>query len=255
MELVAPDLRTLALVNGRGGALGLPPALAHVRAPRLRELTVVDPPGQLRFAPARARADGDEDDGEKGPPRFPRLERLNVLGCEGVLGLRRWTRMAPRLTHLRISHLREAVAEPALRDLAPFLGAGECAYCGCLSVDALLTCVGVRTGPAREDGLHFANLEVLMIQPSPEPAVGGPGVGFYMQHLAAFNRLHRASTWPWALVPPWRHPRSVYEEGDVALWDWLDRLDGGEGCWKVEEKWFFPRLTSGQCASAWMRTF
>ena len=103
--------------------------------------------------------------------------------------------------------------------------------------------------------MHFANLEVLMIQPSPEPAVGGPGVGFYMQYLAAFNRLHRASTWSWALVPPWRHPRSVYEEGDEASWDWLDRLDGGEGCWKAEEKWFFPRVTRGQCASAWMRTF
>ena len=106
-DLLGLDLRTLALVNGGGGALGLPPALAHVRAPRLRELTVVDPSGQLRFAPA------DEEEGEvgeKGPPRFPRLERLNVLGGEGVLGLRRWARMAPRLTHLRISHLREAVA-------------------------------------------------------------------------------------------------------------------------------------------------
>ena len=121
VELVAPDLRTLVLVNDRGGALGLPPALAHMRAPQLRELTIIDPPGQLRFAPAHARVD---EVGEEGPPCFPRLERLNMLGCHAVLDLRRWTHTAPRLTHLRITRLDD-MSDVVENDLAQLLGASK----------------------------------------------------------------------------------------------------------------------------------
>ena len=42
---------------------------------------------------------------EEAPLRFPRLERLNMLGCRNMQDLGRWAIMAPRLTHLRISHL------------------------------------------------------------------------------------------------------------------------------------------------------
>lgn len=109
VELVAPYLHTLALVNN---SHNLPPSLARApHFPQLRELTIVDPQGQLQFTPehyywmSQMMPEAAAAKVEEAPLRFPRLERLNMLGCRNMQDLGRWAIMAPRLTHLRISHL------------------------------------------------------------------------------------------------------------------------------------------------------
>ena len=124
VELVAPDLRTLVLINN---SLELPPSLAHApRFPQLREFTIVDPHGQLEFAPAlchwmiQTTPEVVVADGKEVQPCFPLLERLNMLGCREVLDLRHWVNMAPRLTHLRISHLSPFGCEMVYQVLESF---------------------------------------------------------------------------------------------------------------------------------------
>ena len=55
-----------------------------------------------------------------------RSERLNIPGCLEMLDLRRWAHTAPKLAHIRITHLRDILGQMANEDLVQFLDAGEC---------------------------------------------------------------------------------------------------------------------------------
>ena len=119
LELVAPDLHTLALISSRWGRLGLSPSLVHKPFPQLRELTVVDHFGQLGFAPVPLYGGPSQGSPEniREPTLYPRLERLSMLGTAHTMDLPRWSRRAPRLTHLRIAHLQEYVMESVINIL------------------------------------------------------------------------------------------------------------------------------------------
>ena len=88
-------------------------------------------------------------------------------------------------------------------------------------------------------GLQFAHLKVLILQPRQPPARYALYRAIHLSYSAFCSRLRsmpHAPTRSWALLPPWEHSRPIYQEGDLALQGWRDRLDGGEGCWKIDEK-------------------
>lgn len=86
----------------------------------------------------------------------------------------------------------------------------------------------------------FAHLETLMVQPRPRPAPGARASNVYVTYSDFCNRLkklHYVSTQSWALIPAMEHSWSIYDDRDMALQDWRNRLEGGEGCWKMDEEW------------------
>ena len=79
-----------------------------------------------------------------------------------------------------------------------------------------------------------------MIQPYPPPGPGAICGNVYIEYFAFCDRLrklHYMSMRSWALIPAGERSRSISEDKDMALQDWRDRLNGGEGCWRMDEEW------------------
>lgn len=79
-----------------------------------------------------------------------------------------------------------------------------------------------------------------MIQPyspSDPGAMCGNVYDEYFVFCDRLRKLHYMSTRSWALIPAAQCSRSISEDKDMALQDWRDRLNGGEGCWRMDEEW------------------
>ena len=91
--------------------------------------------------------------------------------------------------------------------------------------------------------IKLPRLRVVLVQPSPPPKPRMQHGNLHIQHGAFMSRLwwmHKTATLPWGLLPPkdWADTRSLE---DVALREWRDRMEGGEGCWDVDESVFASR--------------
>ncbi|KAI0332342.1 hypothetical protein GY45DRAFT_495512 [Cubamyces sp. BRFM 1775] len=278
-ELVAPHLRTLALLQSDGFTL---PPIRNV-LPRLRELTLLvgisvmlngedgfqehgrSCASHLRPHGSESPEDADVSDGvdenenvsdSPGPTeapicaaatpslsvlcaRFPALERLHVVcGRHRDFRLRdtlaHLPRLAPKLTHLRISnatYTHEACIPDFLR-AALGMPCPEFAFLGTASPPRL-----VQRPPGADPDIHAAlpalrNVVVHSVLPPAGGACGNP----YMEYVAlmdAVNAIGAACEATEAVrVRAVRSDRAKHRHWEeLVARQWVERIEGGYGCW------------------------
>ncbi|KAI0661343.1 hypothetical protein C8Q70DRAFT_1043941 [Cubamyces menziesii] len=249
-ELVAPHLRTLALLQSDGFTL---PPIRNV-LPRLRELTLlvgisVMLNGEDGFqVDGRSRASHLRPHGSESPEdadipvlcaRFPALERLHVVcGRHRDFRLRdtlaHLPRLAPALTHLRISnatYTHEACIPEFLRAALgmPF---PEFAFLGTASPPRL-----VQRPPGTDPDVHatlpaLRNVVVHSVLPPAGAACGNP----YMEYVAlmdAVNSISEACEGTETVrVRSVRSDRAKHRHWEeLVARQWTERIEGGYGCW------------------------
>lgn len=260
LSLAAPHLRSLALLQSDGFAL---PAIRHA-LPRLRELTLLvgisvmlnsddafdvdggsgaplpsspSTPGSSPAAEAPASATPSS------PPRrarFPALERLHVV-CgrhrDFVLGdtLAHLPRLAPALTHLRVSNATYTHEHC----LPPFLRAALGLPHPHSGFDSLATGAYpswlAQAADADECTARLPELRRLLVHSVPPPSAGtyeGP-YKEYMALVEAVDAIGAACDARCDVsVQTMRSARAkqrLWEQ--IVEADWVDRIEGGPGCW------------------------
>ncbi|PIL24374.1 hypothetical protein GSI_14127 [Ganoderma sinense ZZ0214-1] len=199
LDIVAQDLETFTLVAGSD----LDGSIFPSSFPALRELSVVARGFPLDF---------DPNTGHR--YRFPSLRHFHFASLgdseKSPGDLATLIPRAPKLTHLRISHL------PRQRNLS-----------------ALIRLY-------RKDGPHtaFANLERVLIQPVPPSERCGPSI-MYCDFVTRLWCSARPARVPVYLVPGDVKLHGADHQAFVrkAKEEWQDRIAGGEGCWVVKEDW------------------
>ncbi|KAM5538064.1 hypothetical protein V8D89_008261 [Ganoderma adspersum] len=201
---VAPDLRTLTLIQARWRVSGA----AQCCFLHLRELTLVG--GDSSFLPFGFTQDGR--------PQYPRLRRLhhNLAFVGTGLNFLEWAAHAPSLTHLRVSRL----------DSHPRV-----------IVDTLDQAIGDQ---AAEES--FPHLQHVTIQPNVAPAPSHSNMAAFIafrEFLAYLERLKERAKAPVVVLPPVeqsiifpgvdRHQACIKR----LKRQWMERVEGeGPGCWE-----------------------
>ncbi|OJT13053.1 hypothetical protein TRAPUB_10393 [Trametes pubescens] len=260
LELAAPHLRSLALLQSDGFAL---PAIRHALS-RLRELTLLVGISVMLNSDEAFDVDGGSGAPSPSPPwtpgsspapetpasatpsspprraRFPALERLHVV-CgrhrDFVLGdtLAHLPRLAPALTHLRISNatythehclpvfLRDALglAHPHPGFDSPATGAGP----------AWLA----QADDADECQARLRELRRVLVHSVPPPS-SGTYEGPYKDYLALVGAVDAIGAACDATcdvsVQTMRNGRAKQRHWEqVVEAEWMDRIEGGPGCW------------------------
>ncbi|KAI0750710.1 hypothetical protein C8Q80DRAFT_1268027 [Daedaleopsis nitida] len=195
LQRVAPSLHTLSLVHWQGWQnLTMLPDIECAGFPLLQELTLVGPDP---FIPAQGCTH----------PLYPRLARLHLVDNWGSFeDLPRWLGggRAPRITHLRLTNLAQIPAE----------------------LKALVE-------SAERDKLP--DLVQFVIQPKGPPAPGARCGNPYLRYAkfqGRFQELLAGAAFPIEVFPH-HGSRYVYADSSTRR-QWLDRLEGGPGCWALD---------------------
>ncbi|KAI0362594.1 hypothetical protein OH77DRAFT_1416868 [Trametes cingulata] len=200
MNEVAADLYTLALTQSRWRCTNA----AKCSFPRLKELTLIG--GDISYLPLS----GGEGDTVL-YPSLRRLHRVLTPVCKDVDFLD-WARHAPRLTHLRVSRL------------------DFCPYRTVATLQQVLT-------DTSDECLPYLQKVVILPHPRPEADSAMSVVGFeqFLQHLRQLPQLAKV---PVTVLPPLipkapnHHGVDAPRECIMMFRDqWIDRIEGGLGCW------------------------
>ncbi|KAH9928524.1 uncharacterized protein BXZ73DRAFT_48326 [Epithele typhae] len=203
IRTVAPDLETFAFVRGEWTDI----AVTRCAFPRLRELTLVDScPGFLHV----------ENTPLDHGPLFPALERLHSVEFfyAPPVDFQRWALHAPALTHLRCSGIHHHNSPTAISLQA--------------TVDN-----------AVDDAVFFPHLQHVLAQPMSSkchPAYPWNGQRILREHLQFCSQNARPGV-QFDVVDWKQNPgSSPLETAPMkcvrrAKELWLERIEGGEGCW------------------------
>ncbi|OJT06098.1 hypothetical protein TRAPUB_3033 [Trametes pubescens] len=210
VRIVAADLETLTFLQGEED---LP---ADVTFPRLRELTVID--GARRLI--------DSADGTGSHPLFPVVRRLHLIveapwvqlehgGDPGraMMDLSKWTKHAPRVSHLRISELA-----------SPYMDPIKTVYVGDPS-----------SGLTDAGRLPFKYLQQVVIQPEAPPSLGWCGTPLmnYLRFVTSLWRSQAQAAVPLYIVPPAKGRGPVSKRWtQQAREEWGAQVEGRPGDWE-----------------------
>ncbi|KAH9926621.1 uncharacterized protein BXZ73DRAFT_49274 [Epithele typhae] len=227
LDLIAPDLLTLTLV----GTVFPPPALVSstLNFPHLQELAIIG--GKTRFAPWISTCTGAPASTSvptSAAPAFPQLTHLRVTTDLDAQNLRTWAARAPKLAHVRFE---------------------------CIDLNTHSWVGAHRAAQGSDDPEpKLPALRTLIMQRCPGAVPpertrrpGVPGSGWSMEQMFAVydEELQKIALGPCRVGIPalsrnedgsHKHPR-----GEVFR-RWLDRLEGGPGCWGVKAEWFVDGL-------------
>ncbi|KAI0769789.1 hypothetical protein BD413DRAFT_493408 [Trametes elegans] len=264
-DFVAPHLRTLALLQSDRFAL---PAITPT-LPRLRELTLLtgisvmlrecdafdDTTGRstassISAGPSPSTSDTDSSATPSCPyARFPALKRLHVV-CGRLRdytlrdALAPLPRLAPALTHLRISNATYTHERCIPAFLCAALGLGVRAP----SHDHIQNpglapaspkCVLLQQGSGRNPALPgLKHVVVHSVVPPSDGVRGSPGP--YTEHVAlldAVNAVRKACDAAADAGAGVRVRSMCSDRAKQRYWEqlvekqWVDRIEGGNGCW------------------------
>jgi hypothetical protein len=210
LVIAAPTLESLTLsASCTVTSTSLIGGLFNIVFPRLVELTVV---GYYPFPHI--------------PNSLPRLERLHLRGNRNPHGLLQFGTLdavCPRLTHLRVSDLSMAVSFiDELKDA--------------------LTCRLADTDANAASSVYAGKLprhvSHVVIQPCPEPIKKGHRSSYLKDQIMAerlakfaLNGVDVGAKYVRYVLLERSAPDEVQSES--VRHDWSDRLDGGDGCWRV----------------------
>lgn len=188
----------------------------------LRELTVVGSGMTFSNAPTTAKI------------VYPRLTRLHLVTAPTRLG--RWAERAPNISHLCVSdergHMYHEVARVVHKTSESSLSF-LFYYVRCSNAD-----VSMGSGEAP---VVFTGLKQFVVQPFSlaQPEADGQITFPWDMQGTQFNEwqlgwLTMNATQPFLLRPTKLFSSSETKGWeDVTLWEWLDRIDGGPGCWSA----------------------
>ncbi|KAI0751187.1 hypothetical protein C8Q80DRAFT_1155986 [Daedaleopsis nitida] len=195
LQLAAPNLYTLSLVHWQGWQrLTMLHDIECAGFPLLQELTIAGPDPFIPKPDASL-------------PLYPRVARLHLADkWGGFTDFPRWADggLSPNVTHLRLSNLGHIPIE-----LMAFV--------------------------EHKKNDKFPHLTRFLIQPRGPPAPGGRCGNPYIQYdvfQSALAHLHAFAALPVEQLPDKEVPclsQETWEE--IAKREWLDRLEGGPGCW------------------------
>ena len=227
---VAPDLRTLTLIQARWRVNGT----VQCCFPHLRELTLVG--GDSSFLPFSFTQDGR--------PQYPSLRRLhhNLAFVGTGLNFLEWAAHAPNLTHLRVSRL-DSKPRVIVDTLERAIGA--CILRSRAELETELRKHDVDADPfvvfpagdqATEE--FFPHLRHVTIQPNAAPAPSHSNMAACVEFMAYLERLRKLAKAPVVVLPPVEQS-IIYPGVDRHRTcikrlkrQWMERVDGeGPGCW------------------------
>jgi hypothetical protein len=203
LELVSPSLQTLS-VSFRD--MALPPSFAAGGLPKLRELTIAHGGGSL-FGP-----DTVSHCALCSVDPIPSLRRLNLQLCD-VICTPRWlirhvAIFAPNITHLRLPVVYGSW-EQALNPNEPHPDGGD-------------------------KPLLPTTIQKILVQPClPAGYMSGNGWLFYKSGLDQYRSLAKKDNRIVVLQPANWDGDKLSDDGELNT-EWLDRLNGGNGCWKTD---------------------
>ncbi|KAI0775052.1 hypothetical protein BD413DRAFT_472030 [Trametes elegans] len=224
LQSIASDLLSLVVQCGSssGGDLALP--IFERPLPYLRDLTLVGVLNPHTLFPSTT---GDAR--ESPQPCFPSVTHLHLIPYGGQTDLRlsMWAAHAPNATHLRVTgqtslaQLARAVGVRVERD-SPVVVRVPGAFCP-------------PSPPPPPPPRTYPSVCALVMQPSPPPRGGFCGTppvefGKMVEDLWRFAARCRGVGVDAVVLPPmhhWSHQR-------LARWargEWVERVEGGEGCW------------------------
>lgn len=145
--------------------------------------------------------------------QLPALTRLNLARYEcgnGPLDLvRQIQRLAPSLTHVRL----------------PSVVAGWNRW---LDMDAILS--STPTGERHRPRLPSTTKKIFIQPPLPPPTIG-PARTYYEETLEECRALAMGND---QIVLEWPDPVPWKFDVNEMEWEWLERINGGDGCWRSE---------------------
>ncbi|KAI0737689.1 hypothetical protein C8Q80DRAFT_297665 [Daedaleopsis nitida] len=211
-RIVAPHLHTLTLIHGHRPwpqELRLP-KITTLSFPLLEELMIVG--SGMRYAPTDGILDGGCSDSS---PQLPQLVRLHLTftssGLRTGLDFQRWAARAPHITHLRISNL-DYYSSTVLANLKVFIESDD------------------------QEACPFANLQHILMQPC-GPPTQLHCLNSYIAHVnyvSMLDRMCQNAKRPLKLVKPEKRTKDTENRFRMAAKrEFLDRLNGGSGCWEL----------------------
>ncbi|KAI0674817.1 hypothetical protein C8Q78DRAFT_1075180 [Trametes maxima] len=230
-RLIAPSLETLVILQHTGIPL---PLIAGIDFPMLRELSLLADDCIFARPKPMWESHAALDSPNQHDSHFPSLTHLHIVfegpkqhSWERTLPL--WTRLAPALTHVRVSQALNLIPE-VLEEIS--------SNSFPRSVDS--------SGP--HETLTFPKLKAFLIQ----PWVFQPVTGH--EHVRESSVLSKApkGRGPGLVVMRGRRYRNGYWR-DRLSWEWEDRILGLPGCWSEHEddegEWAYERRKISEVAA------
>ncbi|EPQ54420.1 hypothetical protein GLOTRDRAFT_139014 [Gloeophyllum trabeum ATCC 11539] len=227
LEHAAPTVQTLTFLalDPRNSARRVGDMFKRVY-PNLRELTLRVPPLQPLFAsePIDLTAGPFVSVDSDKSHLLPRLQRLHVAGHfkKTTSASSRIKAISSGVTHLRLSGI---FAYPFARELG-----AELFLRGVLQHDVLAE---NPTNPLPSPFLPLS-MQCIVIQPTNPTYADDWGTDHGEETIALLKTLEDAAEDPTQLLYISPLPKSFYTY-DQAKEDWLSRVNGGFGCWKISE--------------------
>jgi len=203
LELVSPSLQTLS-ISFRD--MALPASFSASALPNLRELTIAHSGGCMLGPDAVPHCVLDSAE------PLPSLRRLNLqlfdVACTPRWLLSHIAKFAPNITHLRLPVVYGSW-EQALNPNEPHPEGGD-------------------------NPLLPTTIEKILVQPClPAGYMSGNGWLFYKSGLDQYRSLAKKDNRVIVLQPVNWEGDKFSDDGELNT-EWLDRLNGGSGCWKTD---------------------
>ncbi|KAH9926595.1 uncharacterized protein BXZ73DRAFT_102855 [Epithele typhae] len=235
--LVAKELYTLTCIKTVGGRryhLPIPSKIGAVEFPLLRELTYIALPvaDYLKFAPFPRCHDDGEDVDVSSRLSLPQLRRVRIAGDVSSQNLLAWAARAPGLSHVRLDCI-----PPGLRGRA--------------IIEPASTITTAGDGPGSKSEPVLTRLKMLLLQGCP-PKTGRKRCEtnrfVYRSFTSELWNVRSNATGPAGCRVGLPSPKVYKWDGhvhpeDEPLRHWLERIEGGVGCWAVKQSWMKAELT------------